>query len=145
MFEATAPRLFQQAPRKAESAEPGGHGLTDGGHYTVEKPDLPGGPLSTPPKATALACLGSQGDGSLLSGAGLPHTHPRPSLGGSRRGEIRATAHGIGNGESELPSLGERVQAGSDYRQLSSLPLLPRERRTWTSTPPAHRIVVYSL
>src|SRR5262249_39770847 len=39
----------------------------------------------------------------------------------------------------------ERVQAGSDYRsQLSSLPSL-HGSRPWTSTPPAHRILVYSL
>src|SRR5215469_1771774 len=51
----------------------------------------------------------------------------------------------MGNGESELPSPGERVQAGSDYRsQLSSLPSL-HGSRPWTSTPPAHRILVYSL
>jgi transposase len=46
-----------------------------------------GGPLSTPAKATALACIGHQGDGSLPGGAGVPHAHPRRSLGGSRRGE----------------------------------------------------------
>src|SRR5215472_13980529 len=51
----------------------------------------------------------------------------------------------MGNGESELPSPGERVQAGSDYRsQLSSLPQC-HWSRPWTSTPPAHRILVYSL
>ena len=81
----------------------------------VKQQDLPGKPLSTLAQATALLCGSDQGHGPLSGGAGLPPTHPRRGLGGSRRRAVRAEAQRTGTGDSELQSSGERIQAGSHH------------------------------
>src|ERR1700732_3985786 len=107
--------------REEESAKPGCYGIPHGGHHTVKQQDLLGKPVSAPTQATALLCVGNQGHGPLLGSAGLPPAHPRRSLGGSRRREVRAKAQRMGTGESELQSSGKRIQTGSHHSsELSS-------------------------
>jgi hypothetical protein len=101
----------------------------------LKQQELPGRPVSAPAQAAAFPCGGDQGHGPLPGGAGLPHAHPRRSLGGLRRGEIRAKAHRNGAGKFELQSKGERIQTDSDHRsQLSPPPMESGHRRRAMST-----------
>src|SRR5437870_1782969 len=51
-----------------ESAEPGCHGATHGGHHAVEECELLGGQISAPTQTVALQGGGGQGDGPPSSG-----------------------------------------------------------------------------
>ena len=54
--------------------------------------------------------------GPLPSAAGVSIAHQRPSLGGSRRRQIRGTAQALGDGTTHLSSSGARLPAHS-YRR----------------------------